>query len=453
MDTKTYRIDGHTMREHWIMAPLDYFGALTLLPSGVDARMVPSRINVFAREYIRDGHEDAPRLVFFQGGPGSAAPRMAPIGSWLDTALNYFRVILIDERGTGNSHPLEKTAVTSVGTPEVQAAYLACFRQDSIVRDAEILRQELQGDRPWAALGQSFGGFTVTCYLSQEPAGLSEAFITAGLPSAKRHADDVYRHTYRSMITRNREFFARYNDDEATAWYVATHLADVEEFLPTGERLTPARFRQLGIVLGYSYGPEQLHFLLEDPVWRHGGQRKLRPQFLSRVSKLLSFADNPLYGVLHESIYAQSTTGATAWSAQRVRSEFPEFVLPETQAGGSAENDLRKEGLGFHFTGEHVFPWQIEQDPDLAPMAAAAEALAFSQRWPELYSSRALAENTVPTAAWMYLDDVFVPYQLSKETADTIRGLKPLITNDYHHDGLRTGGPQMIERLIAAVRG
>ena len=452
MDTKTYRIDGHTMREHWIMAPLDYFGALTLLPSGVDARIVPNRINVFAREYIRDGQEAAPRLVFFQGGPGSAAPRMAPIGSWLDTALNHYRVVLIDERGTGNSHPLEKTTVTSVGTPEAQAAYLACFRQDSIVRDAEILRQELQGDIPWAVLGQSFGGFVVTCYLSQSPAGLSEAFITAGLPSTTKHVDEVYRLTYRSMITRNREFFTRYNADEVTAWYVATHLADIEEFLPTGERLTPARFRQLGIVLGYSYGPEQLHFLLEDPVWRHGGQRRLRPQFLSRVSKLLSLADNPLYGVLHESIYAQSSTGATAWSAQRVRSEFPEFALPETQAGGSAENDLRKEGLGFHFTGEHVFPWQIEQDPDLAPMAAAAEALAFSQRWPELYSSRVLAENTVPAAAWIFLDDAFVPYDLSKETADTIRGLKPLITNDYHHDGLRTGGPQMIERLIAAVR-
>lgn len=452
MDTRTYRIDGHTLREHWMMAPLDYFGALTLLAPDVDTRMLPNRINVFAREYIRDGHEDAPRLVFFQGGPGSAAPRMAPIGSWLDTALNHFRVILIDQRGTGNSHPLEKTAVTSVGAPEVQAAYLSCFRQDSIVRDAEILRHELQGDRPWAALGQSFGGFTVTCYLSQEPAGLSEAFIAAGLPSATKHADEVYRLTYRSMITRNREFFALYNDDEATAWYVATHLADVDEFLPTGERLTPARFRQLGIVLGYSYGPEQLHFLLEDPVWRQGGQRKLRPQFLSRVSKVLSLADNPLFGVLHESIYAQSSTGATAWSAQRVRSEFPEFMLPEVQAGGSAENDLRKEGRGFYFTGEHVFPWQIEQDPDLAPMAEAAQVLAFSQRWPELYSSQALAENTVPTAAWIYLDDVLVPYQLSKETADTIRGLKPLITNAFHHDGLRTGGPQMIERLIEAVR-
>ncbi|MFT0847562.1 alpha/beta fold hydrolase [Actinomycetaceae bacterium L2_0104] len=452
MDTATYQIDGHTMREHWMTVPLDYFGALSLLPSGTDYRMVPSRINVFAREYIRHGHEDAPRLVFFQGGPGSAAPRMAPIGSWLDTALEHFRVVLIDERGTGNSHPLEQIAITSAGAPEVQAAYLSCFRQDSIVRDAEILRQELQGDTPWAALGQSFGGFTVTCYLSQAPQGLSEAFITAGLPSTTKHADEVYRLTYRAVSTRNREFFARYPHDETTSWYVATHLADVEETLPTGERLTPGRFRQLGIVLGYSYGPEQLHFLLEDPVWSIRGQRRLRPQFLSRVGHLLSFADNPLYAVLHEAIYAQSSTGATAWSAQRVRGEFPEFALPELQYGGSAENDMRKEGRGFRFTGEHIFPWQIEQDPALKPLAAAGEQLAFSRRWPELYSPDTLAENTVPTAAWIYLDDAFVPYELSKQTADQIRGLKPLITNDYHHDGLRTGGPQMIERLLGAVR-
>ncbi len=300
------------MREHWISVPLDYFGALSLLPSGSDFRMIPSRINVFAREYIRDGHEDAPRLVFFQGGPGSAAPRMAPIGSWLESALDHYRVVLIDERGTGNSHPLDSTAVTSVGTPEVQAAHLACFRQDSIVRDAEILRQELQGDTPWAALGQSFGGFTVTCYLSQAPHGLSQVFITAGLPSTTKHADEVYRRTYQSMIARNREFFARYGGDEATAWYVATHLADVEEFLPAGERLTPARFRQLGIVLGYSYGPEQLHFLLEDPVWRINGQRRLRPQFLSRVSKLLSYRDNPLYWRCTNPSMPSASTGATA---------------------------------------------------------------------------------------------------------------------------------------------
>lgn len=452
MDTATYRIDGHTMYEHWLSVPLDYFSVISLLSPEQTSRMIPDRINVFAREYVRDGHEADPRLVFFQGGPGSAGPRMAPIGSWLDTALEHFRVVLIDERGTGNSHPLDAQALAEVRAPEAQAAYLSCFRQDSIVRDAEAVRHELQGDEPWAALGQSFGGFTVTCYLSQAPEGLSEAYITAGLPSLTEHADEVYRLTYREMAKRNKQFFGRYPGDEGTAWYVASHLADVEEFLPTGERLTPARFREIGIVLGYSFGLEQLHFILEDPVWSVGGQRRLRPQFLSRVGQLVSFADNPLYGLIHESIYAQRSTGPTAWSAQRVRSEFPEFTLPAPSSGASGEVDLRKQGMGFRFTGEHVYPWQTEQDPALSPLKEAAEILAFEQRWPELYSSAALAENTVPAAAWMYIDDVFVPYSLSRTTAEQIRGLKPLISNAYHHDGLRTGGPAMIEQLIKAVR-
>lgn len=452
METTAYRIDGHKMLEHWITVPLDYFGAMGLLPHDAATRNVPSTIEVFAREYVRDGHDSDPRLVFFQGGPGSAGPRMAPIGSWLETALDHFRVVLIDERGTGNSHPLEALAVTAAGDPDVQAAYLSCFRQDSIVRDAEALREALQGDLPWATLGQSFGGFTVTAYLAQSPKGLSEAFITAGLPSTHLPADEVYRRTYKSTATRNKEFFARYPEDEATAWFIATHLADVEETMPNGERLTPARFRQLGIVLGYSYGLELLHFLLENPVWQCGGQRRLRPQFLARVCEQLSYAHNPLYGVIHEAIYGQRSSGPTAWAAQRMRGEYPEFRLPELAAGGSGELDLRREEGGFRFTGETIYPWQVASDPALAPMAEAAEKLAFHTQWPELYPQAALAENAVPTAAWIYVDDMFVPYEISLATAHEIRGLKPLITNDYHHDGLRTGGPQMIERLIKAVR-
>jgi len=455
MDKATYRLEGHTLNEYWIEVPLDYFGAAQDLSDDATGRSgegLPDTINVFAREYVRDGHEADPRLVFFQGGPGSPAPRMAPINSWLSTALDHFRVVLIDERGTGNSHPLETDAITAVGRPEAQDALLACFRQDSIVQDAERLRAALQDDEPWAALGQSFGGFTVTCYLSQAPKGLSEAFITAGLPSTHLHADAVYRYTYPQTAMRNQEFFARYPADEETAWYIARHLADAEELLPTGERLTPARFRQLGLCLGYSYGPDSLHFLLEDPVWFHRGERRLRPQFLARAGQNLSMASHPLYAVLQESIYAQASTGSTAWSAQRVRGEFPEFRLPDPSAGSAGEKELRAEGHGFRFTGEHMYPWQFREDPALTGLEAASELLALKRDWPELYSREVLAENTVPAAAWIYLDDMFVPFELSRETAREIRGLKPLITNDFHHDGLRTGGPQMIERLLRAVR-
>ena len=403
---------------------------------------------------------------------------MAPIGSWLDTALNHYRVVLLDERGTGRSHPIEAQAVSAVGPTPVQAAFISCFRQDSIAADAEDLRLAFGGE-PWSVLGQSFGGFVVTACLSQAPQGLSEAFITAGLPSVEGHADDVYRLTYAQTDVRNREFFARYPGDEPVAWSVAKHLADVEERLPTGERLTPGRFRQIGICLGRSYGLEQLHFLLEDPFWTVRGARRLRPQFLDRIGAQVSLAPAPLYGVMHEAIYAQASTGATAWSADRIRGEFPQFRLPDVAAGAAAESELEAEGRGFRFTGEHMYPWQMREDPALAPIADAADALAADPSLRRLYDTEALAANgaaaergvragrggsaaheaaagpaarRVPAAAWVYKRDMFVPYSISMETA-RLAGFRTLVSDTFHHDGLHSGGPQMILKLIEAVRG
>ena len=60
-------------------------------------------------------------------------------------------------------------------------------RADSIVRDAEMIRRAVvpqnstTGGR-WSILGQSFGGFCCTTYLSLAPEGLMEALITGGIP-------------------------------------------------------------------------------------------------------------------------------------------------------------------------------------------------------------------------------------------------------------------------------
>ncbi|MBR5950648.1 MAG: alpha/beta fold hydrolase, partial [Actinomycetaceae bacterium] len=391
------------------------------------------------------------RLVFFQGGPGSSSSRLMPTSSWLDVALEHYRVVLIDQRGTGNSTPLDYEAMSLYPTVEEQAAFLSCFRQDSIVADAEILRRELQGDKPREALGQSFGGFCVTNYLSQAPEGLARAFIAGGLPALDLHADDVYVRTYQQTAQRNKDFFARYPEDEETAWYIATHLADVEEVLPDGTRLTSARFRQLGRVLGFSYGMESLHFLLDDPVWNFKGQRRLRPQFLSSAAQILSMVDRPLYAVLQESIYAQASTGMTSWSAERVRAQFPEFALPPVAAGGTGEVDLRKEGHGFRFTGEHIYRSHFVDDVALQGFSPIVDALAFKADWPELYSPAALTENTVPTAAYIYEHDMYVPYELSMRTAEAISGLVPIVSSTLDHDALRNGGRKIVERLLSAV--
>ena len=147
-------------------------------------------------------NDDLPWLVFFQGGPGGEAPRLLKLidETWWKRALEDYRLLLLDQRGTGRSTPVGDLPGMS---PQEQAEYLTHFRADSIVRDAELIRRELEVER-WSVLGQSFGGFCVVNYLSQAPEGLAEAFVTGGLPPLDRHPDDVYRATFRRMIDRNR---------------------------------------------------------------------------------------------------------------------------------------------------------------------------------------------------------------------------------------------------------
>lgn len=84
-------------------------------------------------------------------------------------------------------------------------------------------------------------------------------------------------------------------------------------------------------------------------------------------------------------------------------------------------------------------------------MSDAAEVLAYSSSWPELYSRQALEQNDVPTAAWIYTQDMFVPFDLSMETVQHIKGAVPLISETYHHDALRTSSPDVMEGLLKAV--
>ncbi|WP_432542464.1 alpha/beta fold hydrolase [Kineococcus sp. SYSU DK002] len=417
LSTESHRVDGHDVHEHVLVAPLDHRGA------------APGTVEVFAREYVRDGRRDAPRLVYFQGGPGHPATRPDVVGGWLDRALEEFRVVLLDQRGTGRSTPLDRRSLT--GTPAEQARYLTHFRADSIVADAELLRAALGGDT-WAALGQSYGGFCLTTYLSQAPHGLREVFITAGLPGLTTTADDVYRATYAQTAVRGAEFAARYPRDVAVAQRVAEHLEGTEEFLPTGERLSARRFATIGIALGQASGFDALHFALEDPFTPGG---RLRERFLVEVGQRVSFAAHPLYALLHESIYAQGA--ATNWSAHRVREEFAGF------ATGAP---------GFAFTGEHVYPWQFEEDPALVPLREAAHLLAADDTLPPLYDAAVLARNTVPVAAAVYVDDMFVPYAFSRATAAAVRGARTFVTNEYQHDGLRLDGRRLLDVLVDLAR-
>lgn len=177
--------------------------------------------------YLQRGDIDASRMILYlQGGPGfgCAAPvsglsLASSKSSWAASALfgditnlegkTFERIVLMDQRGTGKSSAICKQRLrkafpdlfllddceSSAGesaqlqlsrakvTKAVSEAtdHLAKFRADSIVRDAEWIREALVRPspsidmdepedwlpKPWgAALGQSFGGFCIMTYLS-----------------------------------------------------------------------------------------------------------------------------------------------------------------------------------------------------------------------------------------------------------------------------------------------
>ncbi len=89
----------------------------------------------------------------------------------------------------------------------------------------------------------------------------------------------------------------------------------------------------------------------------------------------------------------------------------------------------------------------------LQPLKAAAEWLASWKEWPVLYDKDVLARNEVPCAAAIYANDMYVERGFSEETARAIRGMRPWLTDEYEHNGLRADGARVLGRLLDMVHG
>lgn len=436
MDSSTIRQPGIVAREHVVRVPLDH------------ARPDGEQIEVYAREVAAAGKErdGLPLLLFLQGGPGGRSPRPLGQDGWLARALQDYRVVLLDQRGTGRSTPLDRQTLPLYGTPGQQADLLAHFRADAIVRDAEAVRRHLLGPgTPWSVLGQSFGGFCTYTYLSLAPEGVREAFVTGGTPSLGAEADEVYRAAYPRVARKCRAHYGRYPGDVATVRHLAEHLSERDVRLPDGSPLTVERFQSLGLMLGEGRGSDRLHYLLED-AWTTGPHgRVLSDTFLGAAQQQLSLAANPLFALLHEPIYAQRsvTPAGTRWAAQRVRDGFPQF-----DAARALEN-----GEPVLFTGEMMYPWMFETDPALRPLAETARLLAEREDWPDLYDPARLAENRVPVQAAVYHDDMYVDRDHALATADAVPGVRVWVTNEWEHDALRVSEGRVLDRLFGMARG
>ena len=425
MQTHTHRFPGILSLSHTLKVPLDH-----------EDEHGPT-ITLFARELVAADQveRDLPYLVYIQGGPGFESPRPARKTGWIGRALDEFRVLLVDQRGTGRSTPVCARSLARFETPEAQADYLTHFRADAIVRDLEHLRKALLGaEVTWTLLGQSFGGFCALNYLSTAPEGLNAALFTGGLPPIGGHADQVYEATYKRVLIRNQRYFARYPEDQARLDALAEHLRTHAVSLPSGTALTVRVLQQLGMKLGAHDGAETLHYLLEAPFIEGPQGLELSFRFLRQVENALPFDTHPLYALLHEAIYCQGE--ASKWSAHRIGERHQLIDAPP-----------------FRFTGEMVYPWMFEDYARLRPLAQAAELLAQKTDWPRLYDPERLARNTVPCAAAIYDEDMYVERELSIQTAEAVGNMRTWVTNALEHNGLRAEGPRILEHLLDLVRG
>jgi len=428
MLNKTHRIPGLILRDHNFSVPLDH------------SHPDKGKITVFGREIVAPDQEknELPWLIFFQGGPGFHAPRPMDNSGWLKQALKEFRVFLLDQRGTGRSTPVLPQTLTRFATPEDQANYLKHFRADAIVQDAEWIRKELLGEeQKWSALGQSYGGFCITHYLSTAPDGLREAMITGGIPPQTDQPDEVYRATFQRVIDKNILYYARYPGDIELVHQIIDFLDRNIVTLPGGSHLTPRMFRQLGFEFGTSNGFETVHYLLENAFVQGKEGDELSYTFLRGVENALPFELAPIFAVLHEPIYCQGSP--SNWSAERIQREFPVFEINEHQP--------------VYFTGEMVYAWMFDDYQNLRSLKPAAEILATNSNWPRLYNLDKLRSNEVPVVAAVYYDDMYVDRLLSERMADNIKGIRLWITNEHEHSALRMHGEQVFGRLLQILRG
>lgn len=394
-----------------------------------------------------------PWMAYLEGGPGGGnrEPQDYAITRLL---LNRgYQMLYLDYRGTGMSTPVNAAAVLKRGPPEAQAAYLRLFRADNIVRDLEAVRQCLTADQPpskrsWSVLGQSFGGFVSMTYLSFYPSGLREVFLAGGLAPVGKTPDEVYRATYRKAIERNAVYFRKFPEDAETLQRIGQFLnrqpsqgaAGPGVVLPSGGTLTFHRVLTFGYTFGFHGGLDMTHAALlrmRTDIELFG--LLTRPTLVA-LEQFIPLDVVPLYGLLHEPLYCCTKGVAARWSAQRVASEFPEFRWL-SEAVVSLDTPL-------FFSGEMIYPFMFDTYPELIELKEAANIVAAYDDWEDLYDEEQLSQNRVPVYAASYIHDLYVDFELARQTAKLVGNVKVFETNVLYHNALRARPDEVITQLF-----
>jgi pimeloyl-ACP methyl ester carboxylesterase len=144
------------------------------------------------------GQRDPPRgyLLVLAGGPGQAAvPRLQRVSEKLRPLINDYRIVMVDQRGTGSRAidcpALQRETGGSDILPPSPTSVRACAARIGPVRryystadtvaDLELLRRSL-GQRTWAVDGTSYGTFVGARYALAHPKRVSRLVLDSVVP-------------------------------------------------------------------------------------------------------------------------------------------------------------------------------------------------------------------------------------------------------------------------------
>lgn len=407
------------IKDHIREVPLDHFNKKK------------DSIHVFAREVYQKGNEKADIFVYLQGGPGFASPRSAESLPAFKVLLSKYRLVLLDQRGTGKSNKIGPETCLSFSKDEDLAKYFTYFRADQIVCDVEYLREKVFKAKKIFLIAQSYGGFISFTYLSFFPQSIAGVIVFGGIPPLLENSvENIYDVLTNNIIKRNKEYYKKFPKDKTKIKKILAQLKNKPYQLPDGGNLTAERFLDMGMILGATGGINSLHNLLDDPFVN--AKEKAISYFFARTSAdRTSFETNPIYAVLHESIYCNAI--ASNWAAAKNLYSKKEFSL-------NSPNTF--------FYGETIRPSMFKDYAMLRPYKKAAEIIAKKADWGLLYHLDQLTKNTVPIEALVYQTDYYVDPTFSVNTSKVIPKLNITIDPKLQHDSIRTKGPEIVANAL-----
>lgn len=427
-----YYVPGLHVEDHVVQVPLHWNWAAGAAQPDVSS-FAGEHIDLFYRvvSSAQNVHADLPLLLFLQGGPGGMGPRPMSAQSipWLSEAVKHFRVVLIDQRGTGRSSRVDSSLIRRRGQNARETAdFLKNFLADSIIRDCEFLRTTVFNSAQWVTLGQSYGGFLTMAYVSLFPASIAASFVTGGIPHIPMNAREVYEHTVPRMMAKTKEYYGLYTDDEAVVGRIADFLSSEKVLLPNGDPASVRRLQMLGGDFGMKPSFERMHWTVDTAF---NGEYLSDGFLMELFSSTISYGSE-LYWVLQEFIYANKEIEPINWAAND--------VLRSTKQFDESSRPLM-------LIGEAALPEIFDEDSALRAFRPAMDELMSDTQWGTVYDEDQLARNDIPIHAAVYFDDMYVDSGLQLDTLSRVGNSHAWVTNEFEHDGARMGA--VFEHLYA----